>query len=880
MLIVKRIGLALAMGVLAGVASAQETSWDGLWKTTDGVPAEHEGAAWVRPLRFQGAELNLDAMKTALRPAPLEGTPEAVDGPVVITLPTPDGFFMRFHVVESPIMEPGLAAQLPGTKTYLGQGIDDPAATLRADVTPAGFHAQVLSPEGNYWIDPYTRDNTVFYASYRKSDLGNKPDWTCTVVGDRLDPNFAKLRDRDPRASGATRKQYRLCVAATGEYTAFHGGTVTAGQNAIVTAVNRVNGVYELECAIRMVLIANNSSVVYTNSSTDPYTNSDGGSMLSQNQSTLTSVIGSANYDMGHVFSTGGGGIAGLGVVCGGSKAWGVTGSGSPTGDAFWIDYVAHEMGHQFGANHNFNGTLGACSGNRNASTAYEPGSGNSIMSYAGICSSDNLQAHSDAYFNHQSYVEIQNFITTGTGNNCDAPTATGNNAPVVNAGPDYTIPANTPFTLTGSATDADGDALSYQWDQRNLGAAQSASGGIIADNGTSPFIRGWNAVTSPSRVIPRVSNLLANTFVIGERLPITNRTMTFRLTARDNRAGNGGINWDDMVVTSTTSAGPFTVTSPNTNVLWSGNQTITWNVTNTNVAPVNCANVKILLSTDGGNTWPTTLLASTPNDGSEVVTLPSITTTTARIKVEAVGNIFFDISNVNFRIQPGTPPDPTGVTATPSNACSGQLVQLSANSPPAGHVIDWFTGSCGGTLVGTGTTINVNPTTTTLYYARTRRSSDNVNSTNCGSASVTITPAPAAATSAEVDRTNFCFSDDGTISLSVTGGSGDFVRWFADSCASSSLGTGNPLVIASPEADTTYYARWENVCGVTTCVSVPVNVIDPDLNNDGFTDALDYDAFVAAWLASDLFADYNGDEFTDAIDYDLFINDWLNSGC
>ena len=461
------------------------------------------------------------------------------------------------------------------------------------------------------------------------------------------------VNDGGVRSSGGTRRTYRLANACTGEYAAFFGGTVALAQAAIVTAINRVTGVYEIECAIRLTLIANNTNIVYTNAATDPYTNGSASSLVSQNQTTCDNVIGSGNYDVGHVFSTGGGGLASLSVVCvNGSKARGETGSSSPVGDGYYIDYVAHEMGHQFGGTHNFNGQLGSCGGgNRTGSTAYEPGSGNSIMAYAGICGADDLQPHSDAYFQHVSYDQIIAFVTSGSGSTCGTAVGTGNNPPTVNAGADYNIPKQTPFQLTAVGSDPDGDAITYLWDERDLGAAQDASSGIIADNGSSPFIRAWPAVTSPSRIVPRLSDLLANTFAFGEQLPNTNRNVNFRCTVRDNRAGNGGVNFDSMFISVTTGAGPFQVTSPNTAVSWSGSQTVTWNVANTTAAPVNCANVRILLSTDGGNTWPIVLLSSTPNNGSAVVTLPNINTTTARVRVEAVGNIFFDISDTNFTI-------------------------------------------------------------------------------------------------------------------------------------------------------------------------------------------------------------------------------------
>ncbi|MGI4740642.1 MAG: reprolysin-like metallopeptidase [Janthinobacterium lividum] len=693
----------LSLGASAQKAPDSFFSDDAGARRAAGTSALATALRAARPLT-----LDVPGLRAALAKAPLEGRAGAA---LLVTLPLPDGTNAHFRVVEAPIMAPDLAAKFPSIKTYTGVGVDDPAASLRLDFTPAGFHAQVLSATtGSFFIDPVTRTDTEHYLSFWKRDMPGR-SFDCDVKDN--DTDVRRTDGAGLRTSGPVLRTYRLALAATGEYTAFQGGTVTAAFSAMVTSVNRVVGVYEKELAVRMILVSGTVSLIYTDPVTDPYTNNSGSTMLAENQANVDALIGPANYDIGHVFSTGGGGVAGLGVVCrNGSKARGVTGSSKPVSDAFDIDYVAHEMGHQFGGNHTFNGVAGSCGGgNRNATTAYEPGSGSTIMAYAGICTAiDNLQPNSDPYFHVASYEEIQAYIGTTT---CAVITATGNAPPrlTLPAG-GKVLPIGTPFKLTASAFDPDNDALSYCWEEYDRVATGGPPTAAQVAGSAIPLFRSFNPTADPTRYFPRLSDLVANATNIGERLPTVTRPLTFRVTVRDQNNGSqgviGGVNSSaNVVLSSTSAAGPFLVTAPDAaGVSWAGgsSQPVTWSVAGTTANGVNCATVNVRLSTDGGLTYPTLLLSGTANDGTEAVTLPNLATTTARIMVEAADNYFFDISNNNF-------------TITTSAACAAPTaLAVSATTRTSASLS--FTGSGAASYV-----ISTEPATTTQTVTGTTAS-------------------------------------------------------------------------------------------------------------------------------------------------------------
>ena len=634
---------------------AQDKSSDSLWRFEEETTARAQ--LQESPIRsFRRVALSTTLLTSILRQAPIESSSDATQKRTILTLPIADGTLSRFSIVDSPIMAPELAARYPGIKTYAAQGVDDPATTARFDWTPVGFHGIILSPKGTVLIEPASVSDVENYIVYFQGDVtaGSGECGVTTEEQETAASRDAQLKKNLPVisavTSGSTLRTYRLAAAATAEYTqAYGGGTVAGGLSAVTTTINLVNAIYEREVAIRLTLVANNDAIIFTDTATDGYTHENIGALLIENQSRLDSVIGSANYDVGHVFDgrllPGGAfqwsGFASFGIVCvDGSKARGVDifRSVSPT-NIYAYYSAAHELGHQFNARHTFNTTAGTCGGQRSASSAYEPYNGSTIMAYRLACSPDDLMS-TDTYFHNASIEQIVNF---SSGTACPVQTGTGNNPPTVDAGPIYTIPMGTPFILTATGGDPDGDAITFAWEEFDLGTAAPPN----TDDGSRPIFRSFTPVTSPSRTFPRLQDVLSGFATQGESLPTTTRTMNFRVTARDNRSGGGGVNSAATQVNVRSDAGPFIVTQPASGASWSTgtNQTVTWNVANTNNAPVGCANVKITLSTDGGLTFPITLLASTPNDGSEAVSIPGTPSGNARIKVEAVANIFFNIS-------------------------------------------------------------------------------------------------------------------------------------------------------------------------------------------------------------------------------------------
>ena len=565
------------------------------------------------------------------------------------------------------------------------------------------------SDDENEFIEQYSNDKKV-YAVFKSQRKPGAIPWNCSTTEKTMVTslnNQATALSLTTARSGGNLKTLRLAQSCNAEYSNYFKATSAADVGKVLAAFNatltRCNGVYEKDLAIHLNLISNSTSVIYYNASTDPYTTM--GSWNSQLQSTLTSVIAEANYDIGHMFgASGGGGNAGcIGCICvDGSKGSGITSPADaiPEGDNFDIDYVVHEIGHQLGANHTFSMSTEGTGVNK------EVGSGITIMGYAGITSQD-VAPHSIDIFHQASIAQIQTNVNNKS--TCGITISNSSIATPVVIVPKsaYTIPKSTPFALTASATDANAnDVLTYCWEQNDkAGSTQTGASSVAsATKATGPNWISFTPSISSTRLFPKLSTILSGATVSGpltggdagantEALSSVARTLNFRLTVRDNAPYKnsadtgysiGQTSFADVIVTVNGTAGPFAVTAPNTAISWSAGstQTITWSVNSTNLSPVNCSKVKITLSTDGGNTFPIVLSDSTANDGTEALVIPNSVSNTARIKIEAVGNIFFDISNTNFTIsQPALCGDVTGLNTSSITDNSARISWRKVNS-------------------------------------------------------------------------------------------------------------------------------------------------------------------------------------------------------
>jgi len=620
------------------------------WIQVDDKSIPLLGKRNINPDKFITANVNDTEIKDILWSAPdeLKFNPNT-DKPTLINVMMADGTMDEFSIVRYQMMEPGLASRYDNIRTFHGLSTSNSVRRIRINYTVHGLRATITDENGQTYIDHLQRKDKNHKIIYKRNDFSSNEDWTCGFEGEKAD--IKEDRSSDSRSGDCVFRSYRFSMTATGEYSNYHGAFSAADSDlvlsAIVTTVDRVNDVYEQDITMRLILIDNTDDIFYYNPATDPFSTTVNSTLLNQNQSNTDAVIGSGNYDLGHIVTTGDGGIAQLGVPCSGSKARGATGRNVPEGDPFDIDYVAHEIGHQLGGNHTQNNSC-----QRNESTAMEPGSASTIMGYAGICN-PNVQNNSDAYFHA---ISVQEMNATMASVSCHEVIALSNVAPVVNALTNKSIPHSTPFVLDAIATDGDGDALTYNWEQMDneVGPTMPPAG----TNAQGPMFRSKFATLDSKRYFPNIAAVAAGTNDTWEVLPTVNRNMDFRVTVRDNNFAPGCTDEQDITIDVEGNAGPFLVTSQNTVTTWleSETVTITWDVANTDASPVSCNDVDILLSYDSGLTYNTTMISGTPNDGSAQVVVPLGVTTTARVMVKCSDNVFFDINDIDIIIDSGSP--------------------------------------------------------------------------------------------------------------------------------------------------------------------------------------------------------------------------------
>ncbi|MFK7934133.1 MAG: reprolysin-like metallopeptidase [Saprospiraceae bacterium] len=645
------------------------------------------------PSEFRALELQFADWQKMLTAAPASFSGEQG---IEIDLPLPTGEFAKFYATAAQVLAPALAAKYPQIRAYRIVGVNDSSLSGYIDINSRQFHAVIRTTAGEVYIDPLSKNEERLYHAYFTHHLEannqDTPKLTCGYNAFSQESPIQPTTENTEQLNGTTKsagviqlRSYRFAISATSAFSNRFGGTKESILEAFNTSVVRLNEIFEREVAVTFTLIPETEELIFLDAATEPWNNlNQGGDLLGQSQVIFNNIVSPTLYDVGHVY-TGNcsdvGGVARLAQVCSENKMRGVTCFGGEL-EFDVVRILAHEVGHQFAATH----TMNQCDGNEENVTpgsAYEPGSGSTIMSYSGVCGEQNVQFGPDDYFHSNSLQQMIEFTRNADGNTCPTFIDIGNNEPEITL--DYAtgffIPIGTPFQLTGSATDPDGDELFYNWEQFNLGPQTD----LGTQRVNSPAFRTYEPTMNPTRVFPRIQAVVGNFREDVELLPAYSRALVFRFIARDHNEMGGAAVWQDIAFNATETAGPFLVTTANeADMVWEVGQyqEVTWDVANTTNATVNCQNVNIKLSLDGGFTYPVTLIENTPNDGNEFITVPDEIGERVRIRVEAADNIFFDISNQNLEIiAPSAPGYALTLTPNSQDVCVPDVVEIEVSS-------------------------------------------------------------------------------------------------------------------------------------------------------------------------------------------------------
>lgn len=707
----------------------------GFWQeiTNESIAVPENAVREFEPDAYFSYQLDYEGIRTQLAGAPAQFG----KNPYTIILPQADGTFETFAVAEYRLVSEALWAKYPLIRSYEGYALSDPAKKLRITVSPDwGLKGTIRrSDKGMEYMERAVKGHDTYYMVYDHRAFPEKYKTPGFITQDMIEaPN--QIREAGtPRATtttvpGVTERGLDLCTpvkvkifrfacAATGEFSQDHGGTTPSVLAAMINYVAQLNAIYETDLDIRLILIDNVESILFLDPATDPYTGTTVGEWMSQNPAAMIQTIGFDTYDIGHVFARYQGGNA-IGVAggncCTDFKGRGCSSANLPYG-AYFLSIIGQEIGHQWTGGHTWtycgDPAQGGLGPGDAPGVACEPGSGSTIMSYAGACGGGmNVQSTSDLYYHVCSIVEIRNFVENGLGTTCGSEVEVNNCAPVVTI--PYRngmfLPKSTPFELNGSAVDPDGDPLTFCWEQADTGPLVPPG----QPQGNTPLFRTYPPTTATNRVFPRMQSIAQNQNPPFELLPSYTRDLTFCLTARDNRPGGGGVGIDTVEFKVTANAGPFRVTYPNSsNITWRVGeyQDVTWSVANTDVAPVSCQIVNIRMSKDGGLTYPITLATGVPNNGKACVLVPNELGVANRIRVDAADNVFFDISNNSFKIEAATTPG-YGICVgdVTQQACLPNNFALTIGSSAWAGFSDQVTYSVAGLPAGAVANFSANP--------------------------------------------------------------------------------------------------------------------------------------------------------------------------